>query len=66
MNKHVFFNTEKKELESFDGFVTSSLRRVSQDCNFDGLRDNLLRYQIIRLKIKEKNVRERLLKETLI
>lgn len=65
MNKHVFFNTEKKELESFDGFVTSSLRRVSQDCNFDGLRDNLLRYQIIR-DIKEKNVRERLLKETLI
>lgn len=62
MNRHVFFNTDKKESESFDDFVTS-LRRLSQDCNFGGLRDSLIRDQIIR-GIHEKNVRERLLKES--
>lgn len=61
MNRHIFFSRVMKEDECIDDYVTE-LRILSNDCNFESLRDSLIRDQIIR-GIREKSLRERLLKE---
>ncbi|XP_028166781.1 uncharacterized protein LOC114357383 [Ostrinia furnacalis] len=47
MQRHLFFTREKKEGESFGEFVTA-LKTLSSDCNFDKLKDSLIKSQIIR------------------
>ncbi|XP_047995079.1 uncharacterized protein LOC125233211 [Leguminivora glycinivorella] len=45
-NRHIFFNRKQKEGENVEEFVTE-LKKLSLDCNFDKLKDGLIRDQII-------------------
>ncbi|XP_037292617.1 uncharacterized protein LOC119188801 [Manduca sexta] len=61
MCRHLFFTRNKGCEESFEEYVMA-LKKLSQDCAFENLRDSLIRDQIIR-GISDKSLRERLLKE---
>jgi hypothetical protein len=61
MQRHLFFTREKKENESFDEFVTA-LKTLSCDCNFEKLKDSLIKSQIIR-GINDTKLQEALLQD---
>ncbi|XP_047995712.1 uncharacterized protein LOC125233678 [Leguminivora glycinivorella] len=61
MQRHLFFMREKKESESVDEFVTA-LKTLSVDCNFDKMKDSLVKSQIIR-GIGDTKLQEKLLQE---
>ena len=61
INRHLFFQRRQKKDESFDVFLTE-LKKLSLDCNFDTLKDGLLRDQII-AGIRDTKLKERLLRE---
>ncbi|XP_061715760.1 uncharacterized protein LOC133524009 [Cydia pomonella] len=45
-NRHIFFNRKQKAGENIEDFVTA-LKKLSLDCNFEKLKDGLIRDQII-------------------
>lgn len=56
------FRTTVQEDRSFDVFVTD-LRRRAEYCDFEGIKDSLIRDQIV-VGISDPKLRERLLRET--
>ena len=59
--RHKFFTCKQREGQSFDEFVTE-LKKRSADCEFEQLRDSLVR-DIIICGINDNRLRERLLRE---
>ena len=59
--RHKFFTCKQREGQSFDEFVTE-LKKRSADCEFEQLRDSLIR-DIIICGINDNRLRERLLRE---
>lgn len=57
--RHLFFQRNQKEGETFDEFLTE-LKRLSLDCAFDVLKDSLIKDRIIS-GIKNTNIKYRLL-----
>lgn len=60
--RYVFRNRLQKESESIEQYVTD-LRLKSQSCNFEGLRDSMIRDQIV-IGVQDNKVRMQLLKES--
>lgn len=58
--RYVFNNRSQKEGETFDQYVIE-LRKIAKSCEFDNLRDSLLRDRII-IGIRNQHVREALLR----
>ena len=56
-----FFTTRQTENEKFDEFFTR-LKRMSEDCEFNQLRDSLIKDMII-IGLRNKKLQERLLRE---
>ncbi|KAI8421291.1 hypothetical protein MSG28_008327 [Choristoneura fumiferana] len=59
-NRHVFFSRKQKVGETFEDFVTS-LKKLSMECNFENLKDGLVRDQII-LGLLDDDLKENLLR----
>ncbi|XP_073966940.1 uncharacterized protein [Choristoneura fumiferana] len=59
-NRHVFFSRKQKVGETFEDFVTS-LKKLSMECNFEKLKDGLVRDQII-LGLLDDDLKENLLR----
>ena len=56
-----FFTTRQTENENFDEFFTR-IKKMSEDCEFNQLRDSLIKDMII-IGLKDKKLQERLLRE---
>ena len=59
--RFTFFTTRQTEVEKFDEFFTR-LRKMSEDCEFNELRDSLIKDMII-IGLRDKKLQERLLRE---
>ena len=60
--RYVFRSRMQQQRETFDSFLTD-LKLKAQTCNFDNLRDSMIRDQIV-FGVEDKKLRERLLRET--
>lgn len=56
----IYFTRNMKEGETNDEYITV-LKRLSQDCNFESLKQSLLKDQLI-LRLKDMNLKERMLR----
>ncbi|XP_063831961.1 uncharacterized protein LOC135081157 [Ostrinia nubilalis] len=61
INRHTFFNRNQKEGENITEYV-AQLKKLSVTCNFEGLRDSLIKDRIIG-GLLDKTLQERLLRE---
>lgn len=59
-NRHLFFSRHMKDGESYEEYITE-LKKLSMDCNFDTLKDSLVRDQII-MGLTDMSLKERLLR----
>lgn len=59
-NRHIFFSRKRKDGETLDQFFTE-IKKLSLDCNFEHLRDGLVRDQII-LGVNNIILKEKLLR----
>ena len=60
--RHKFFTCKQKEGQSFNSFVTD-LRRLCEDCEFDALKDSLVK-DVIVLGVVDEKLRERMLRDS--
>lgn len=62
IERHKFNTRVQRENETFDSFL-NDLRRISADCDFGALRDDMIRDRIV-CAIIDKRVKDRLLRES--
>ncbi|XP_063233061.1 uncharacterized protein K02A2.6-like [Bacillus rossius redtenbacheri] len=64
VERHKFNNRVQEEGETIDAFVTA-LRRLSTNCGYDGLRDDLIKDRIV-CGVRDSRLKDRLLREPIL